>query len=531
MSVLAFKALSVAADKIPDRIFESLPGGYFTPGEKKKTKTNRRPLIDNRDNRSSRSEHRHSERDRRRSHRERTPPTDYSDASAYDDTDYEKEYRKQRRRRARSLGGNSSRSRSYSRGRHHHRNLDGQQAPDMDRSDRGRGGPDFPPPPTSEYKPYNPADYAAPAAGAAAAGVAAGTDYYDRRTSSARPDYDYGYPSQVNTAFRPRLASAPLLSPLGPLPLPPMGMNRPPSNLSYTPFSSTLNALTCPGSPFQTLFSPSYEPPAAYLLQQSGTNSPQPRPGTGHSSFAARYTPSAGYNPSPVNASVPPPNPGYTPYNPAEYAYTAPGNTYASPPPFYRQESRSQPSLAPNSNNQMAPYNDAYGRHGSTSSSRRRHHHQGDDKVHRARSADHRRSRSRVTDQVRDRFDSLDTREKDLAASAAGALAGGLVGHKLGHGTLSTLVGAAIGGLGGRELEKRHEKKKATRSASRASGQREPDRSRSRHRGRNEESRSPSRDRQRVDRFEEYSDDSDYDDRRGSSRRRKSSRKRRDSDY
>ena len=52
----------------------------------------------------------------------------------------------------------------------------------------------------------------------------------------------------------------------------------------------------------------------------------------------------------------------------------------------------------------------------------------------------------------------LDTREKKLAASAAGALAGGFAGNTVGHGRLSALVGAAIGGIGARELEKRNEK-------------------------------------------------------------------------
>lgn len=52
----------------------------------------------------------------------------------------------------------------------------------------------------------------------------------------------------------------------------------------------------------------------------------------------------------------------------------------------------------------------------------------------------------------------MDLQDKNLAASVGGALAGGFAGNKVGHGTLSTLIGAGIGAIGGRELEKRHEK-------------------------------------------------------------------------
>ncbi|KAF2190511.1 hypothetical protein K469DRAFT_721386 [Zopfia rhizophila CBS 207.26] len=370
MAALAFKALHLGADKIPDKVFESIPGGFFTPSEKKKRKSAR-------DSRH-RSEQRYNDRDRRRSRRNRISPTNYSDYSGYDDTEYERDYRDKQRRRAKSLGRsvspchrNLSRKRAMNRGRD--RDLDGE----MDRAERGA---EFAPSPSSYYRPYNPADYAP---------AAAGDEHYDRRASSIRPEYN-AYPAQ----------------------------------------------------------------PVAG------------RPGTAQSSSAARYTPAAGYAPSPVNTSVPPANPGYAPYNPADYASPsqsprrAPGNSYPSPPPFYRQASHSQPSLAqyPPPDNQLT-YLEPPSRHGSTSSSR--HHRHGDRKHHRTRSAGHHgRSRSRVTDQLRDRFDNLnlDSQDKKLAASTAGALAGGFAANALGHGTLSTVVGVAISGLGGRELEKRHEK-------------------------------------------------------------------------
>jgi hypothetical protein len=165
----------------------------------------------------------------------------------------------------------------------------------------------------------------------------------------------------------------------------------------------------------------------------------------------------------------------YPAYNPADYSAKARDNAYASPPPFNRQRSNSQPSYAPyntyippsedqrltayDANNQPPP-----GRHSSTKP-RREHR-------HRARSADthsssrrdhddHRRSGSRMT-KVRERFDEqldrMDPREKGLAATVGGALAGGLAGRQLGHNTLTTLAGVAAGAFGGRTLMEQRSK-------------------------------------------------------------------------
>jgi hypothetical protein len=474
MAALALKAVGYGAEKIPDSLFEKIPGGFFTPAERKKIKKNR-------DDDRRRSEQRHSDR-RRRSHRDRTPPTDYSDYSGYDDTDYEKEYRKkQSRRRAKSLGRSYSHSRSLSRGRRPARedtDLDGE----MDRAERG---PEFLPPPTSEYRPYNPQDYA-PAA--AATNPAVSNQYYDqydgRGPSSAMPEY--GYPSQVNSASPPRFRSATvgavptLLTPTSansnssPSPyanlFPFKSMSSSPINYSSSSLllnSPTRYALQSCTSPFQRAFSPSYEPPLAALLYRSVTDSPQPQPQPMNthasvSSSAARYTPASAYAQAPVT-TVAPPSATYPPYNPADYASPSPTNRapvgyHPTPPPFYRQESRSQPSLPqyPHPTDHLA-YLEPPSRQGSTSSSHRRRH--GDGKHHRTRSADHHgRSSSRVTDRLRDRFENLDMADKNLAASVGGALAGGAAGRAIGKGTLSTIVGAAIGGLGGREFEKRHEK-------------------------------------------------------------------------
>jgi hypothetical protein len=472
MAALALKAVSYGAEKIPDSLFEKIPGGFFTPAENKKIKKHR-------DDDRRRSEQRHSDRGRRRSHRDRTPPTDYSGHSDYDDTDYEREYKKkQSRRRAKSLGRSYSRSRSLSRGRHQERtgtDLDGE----MDRAERG---PEFPPPPTSEYRPYNPQDYVA-----AAAATNQNYDQYDDRGSpSVRPEY--GYIPQVNSAFPPcfrsatvRVVPTPLISasansnpsssPYSNLP-PPMLMSSSPANYPSSPLllnSPTRYALSSSSSPFQRAFSPSYEPPLAALLYRSTTDSPQPQPMNTRasvSSSAARYTPAAAYTQAPVTtitAVTAPPTAAYPPYNPADYASPnpttrAPTGYHPTPPPFYRQESRSQPSLPqyPYPNDHLA-HLESPSRHSSTTSSHHRRH--GDGKHHRTRSAGHHgRSSSRVTDRLRDRFENLDMQEKNLAASVGGALAGGLAGNAIGKGTLSTIVGAAIGGLGGREFEKRHEK-------------------------------------------------------------------------
>ncbi|KAL5393634.1 hypothetical protein PMIN03_005040 [Paraphaeosphaeria minitans] len=467
MSVLAFKALDYGADKLPDRIFEAIPGGFFTPDHKRhpKSKTKRRPLLDTR----GKSEQR-DDRGRRRSQRERTPPSEHSGSSSYIDSDYDRDQRRQgRRRRVKSLGRSHSRSlsRSLSRGRHPQQRSSGfdgesNERLQMDR-ERADRGPQFPPPPTSEYRQYNPQEHASPP-------PATGGQYDPyRRAHSARQDQ--GYPPQVNTtASRNRSATLPVGRPT-PRPLQmlrsklrsrsPSNMSAPLHPLSPFPTFPTMKSLRT-GTPLGASFSPSYEPPLAALLSRPATNSPQPM-----SQTAARYTPGAGYAPSPMNVNSyipPPPTTGYTPYNPADYApsnagHPAAGNTYPSPPPFYRQSSRSQPSLAqyPYPDNQVAAYDSPPDRHGSSSSSRRHRHK--DDKRHRARSAgQHGRSRSRVTDKFRDRFESMDLHDKNLAASVGGALAGGLAGRAVGHGTLSTLIGAGIGAFGGRELEKRHDK-------------------------------------------------------------------------
>lgn len=487
MSVLAFKALSYGAEQIPDKFFEKIPGGFFTPQESKDIKQGRKDRKDEKNRERRQSEDRS---DRRASRRDRSPPSENSGDSAYDDdddtTDYERErvQRKRERRRAKSAARSFSRSLSRGRDDRRSRDLDGEYSDSraaMAQSEPGE--PYFPPPPTSEYKPYNPQEY--PSAPAQHGG----------QPSPAIPAY--GYSPQVNYFPRFRRATLPS-TPEHPTPVnscPPMLMNRPASSASsFHFFPPPLLHNLSRGTPVSAAFSPSHEPPLAALLQRLSTNSPKPvaaqpyyppaqssGPREGPRSAASRYTPGPGYAPSPaVNVAFPPPpigtnSPPYSAYNPSDYPPSHGGgfvgNTYPSPPPFGRQRSNSQPLYAPSDippyptyippsaeQQVMAAYDQPPSRRGSTKPRR-------EERRHRARSADSpsrsrndgRRDGSRMT-KVRERFDGIDLREKGLAATVGGALAGGLAGRQMGKSRLTTLVGAAAGALGGRTIADKRSK-------------------------------------------------------------------------
>lgn len=68
------------------------------------------------------------------------------------------------------------------------------------------------------------------------------------------------------------------------------------------------------------------------------------------------------------------------------------------------------------------------------------------------------RSVSSMRDRVSSRLEKLDDADKQVAATAVGALVGGYAGEKFGHGTFSTLIGATIGGMGAGALENKLEK-------------------------------------------------------------------------
>ena len=474
MAALALKAISVGAEKVPDKFFEKIPGGYFTPAEQKEIKKTRKERSD----RHERERHHSEERSSKRSSRqERSPPTEYSDYYT-DDTDYERERerRKRERRRAKSTG--TTASRGLSRGRHsrHSSDLDGQHSPPRDMAQPQQGQPYFPPPPTSEYKPYNPQEYAP-------------SPVQDHRPS-ATPTY--GYSPQVNNLSSFRRATLATM-PEHPTPAnscPPMLRSRTTST-SSTPFSFQPHLLRTlsRGSPVSAAFTPSYEPPLAALLQRPLTNTPKPAPaeprgvtldyGQRDAPRSSRYIPGPGYAPSPaVDAPIPPPpvgsNSPMNPYHHTEFPATGAGYQ-PSPPPFSRQRSNSQPTFAPafapvpsavyptyippSAEQPVVAYNDSQPRSRRESTKpRREHRHRArsvDSHSHQSRSSkDHRRDDSRMT-KVRDRFDSMDLREKSLAASVGGALAGGFAGRSLGKSRLTTLAGAAAGALGARQIATR----------------------------------------------------------------------------
>jgi hypothetical protein len=478
MSVLALKAIDYGAEQIPDKFFEKIPGGFFTPEEKKrrKDKKDKKDKQERADRARHRSEQRPSQRSSRRNH---SPRDDYSDYSAYDDTDYEYERdrrKKDRSRRAKSAGRSSSRS--LSRGRHHRHSsdLDGQYSDTRDMAHAEPGGPYFPPPPTSEYRPYNPQDYAS------------GQPQGDYRPSS--PGQPYGYPPQVNDSSRSLSATVPPVTafstpvPTPPMTCPPTLMSSPWSNLPTPPTPTPqlpMFDFLRRGTPLSATFSPSTDPPLAALFSRPRTNIPKPAAGPPHSSAsAARYTPGPGYAPSPpVNTNIPAPpiasSSPYAPYNPSEYTsnaggYQAPGNAYPSPPPFNRQRSNSQPAsppyptyIPPSADQRMAAYDSTNQPSSRRSSTKPRREHR-----HRARSADthssrkendpHRRDSSRMT-KMRERFDDGFLREPSgLAAAVGGALAGGLAGRQLGKSRLTTIAGAAAGALGGRAIADKRSK-------------------------------------------------------------------------
>lgn len=359
MSVLAFKAIGYGAEQIPDKFFEKIPGGFFKPEEekKKKGKNSRSPPKEK------------SSRNSERSRREHSPQNDYSDYSGHD-TDYEKEQSRKERRRRKSTGRSTSRSLSRGRDKQRSRNLDGEYSDrDMAYAEQGQGqGPYFPPPPTSEYRPYDSQEHASR------------PSQDDYRPMSAQPQH--GYPTQVNSPFRSRSATVPMMA-SHPSPVnscPPLLLKTPFPN-SPSPFAGLQPHLfdhLRRGTPISASFSPSYEPPLAAILHRPPTNTPQPayaqtfptqpsvnrRDGTSppavaygdeaahryeemqhakagqaqqaRSGSAARYTPGPGYAPSPVvmpAATIPPPPVGvnsppvgtsapYAPYNPATYAPT-----------------------------------------------------------------------------------------------------------------------------------------------------------------------------------------------------------------
>ncbi|CAN9128636.1 unnamed protein product [Alternaria alternata] len=451
MAALALKAISVGAEKVPDKFFEKIPGGYFTPAEQKEIKKHRKERSD----RHERERHHSEERSSKRSSRqERSPPTEYSDYYT-DDTDYERERerRKRERRRAKSTG--TTASRGLSRGRHgrHSSDFDGQHSPPRDMAQPQQGQPYFPPPPTSEYKPYNPQEYAP-------------SPVQDHRPSATPA---YGYSPQ-------------------PAPAEPRGVT----------------------------------------LDYGQRDAPR----------SSRYIPGPGYAPSPaVDAPIPPPpvgsNSPMNPYHHTEFPATGAGYQ-PSPPPFSRQRSNSQPTFAPafapvpsavyptyippSAEQPVVAYNDSQPRSRRESTKpRREHRHRArsvDSHSHQSRSSkDHRRDDSRMT-KVRDRFDSMDLREKSLAASVGGAAAGALGARQIATRSRSRSDRHSTSRSRSRSRTRAHERERSKGPGLRARSRSVIDRFRSKSRGHDDRDsrRDDRRDRdRRPDHGYDYGrDDYDY---------------------
>lgn len=192
MAGLALKAISYGAERIPDRFFESIPGGYFKSQEEKEEKK-RRKREKERTKRRAQSEG----RDRRRRSPSATDSDYYTEDYHTEDSDSE---RRRRTRRSSDAGRGHDRGRDRDRKhRHHHhhkdrswtRGQDFRESPPYASRVAPLGGqqhPYIPPPPVqpaaafppahvasenyahpqpynaahNHYtaKPYNPADYA-----------------------------------------------------------------------------------------------------------------------------------------------------------------------------------------------------------------------------------------------------------------------------------------------------------------------------------------------------------------------------------
>ncbi|KAE8848219.1 hypothetical protein PTNB85_02062 [Pyrenophora teres f. teres] len=240
MAALAFKAISYGAEQIPDKFFEKIPGGFFTPAEQKEIDKHRK---NNKNKGNSRKERRQSEEPsaRRSSRRERSPPTEYSDYYT-DDSEYEREREQKKRERRRAKSAAKASSRSLSRGRHsqHDSDLDGQYSDTRDMAQPGHGQPYFPPPPASEYRPYNPQEYA-PSPVQDHRSSATPAYGYPPKPAAPQPyggtqDYGQHETSRAAARYTPDAGYAPSPVADAPIPPPPVGSNSPMNPYHHTDF-------------------------------------------------------------------------------------------------------------------------------------------------------------------------------------------------------------------------------------------------------------------------------------------------------
>ncbi|KAF1991643.1 hypothetical protein K402DRAFT_400355 [Aulographum hederae CBS 113979] len=431
MAALALKAIAYGAENIPDSVFEALPGKYF----KKKEEKRRR-----------RAESRRRQRDSEESRRSGRTRSLSRSASEWSDDD------KHTRRPRSSHDKHSGRAKSLGRRpRSRDRSRDWSPIP-RDESISGAyeyGGPmsgmpspnpipfyQQTPPPTSYqqpmspgaaasagYRPYNPADYAGHSA----------TENHDY---VHQPDNPYAYGQQQQPSHYPPQSPASSVSPL---------------TVPSTPAATDSSRVK---SPQANMNNPQY----------LGPNSP------GVSDWRDRASP---YDPRfPGNRSFPYTDTPYTPpYSPAAGAYST--NPYAAAAAAAGAAAGSNAATySPSPHDRRPVSRDLYeeddrGRRGrdrdASASPARRSDKKDKDSKDKKRSSTRSGRTARSKSRLREKAEKF--KQGDVGASAIGALAGAVIGneflgHQTGHKTLGTLVGAAVGGIGGKVLDNRNRKRR-----------------------------------------------------------------------
>lgn len=410
MAALALNALSMGAEKIPDKAFHAVPGGYFRPKEEKKKLEKKAKMHD----RGDRSESRSSRDDRRERHRERRKSDDYSASGSGSDTEDNTRRRKPQRpsRRNRRYTSSQNLERGYdsdgtAMARDQYQQSRGIPPP----SQPGEGGQYFPPPPMHAYE--DGPEYRQET-------IPPGVDPVFDGQSHFPPQGGPQYPKQTPNRFgSPRDDSAA-------------------SNERYQSYSPRAQAQTW--EPKRNSFNPGYTPHAGYANNYA----------TGYQQPSQQYyPPQAGPNQAPYN--MPPPqsdpsmNGAYPTYVPPQDTWTA-----SRSPSRDRYHSRRRSR----SRGGRSSYDDDRSRSRSRSRSRDQSRHRGRDSDRQSKSRN--RSRSMAA-QAKETLKS----NRDVASSALGIVAGGLIGNQVGRGNkFGTLAGAVLGGFGANLWEKKHADKK-----------------------------------------------------------------------
>ncbi|KAF2083207.1 hypothetical protein K490DRAFT_70043 [Saccharata proteae CBS 121410] len=306
MASLALKAIAYGADKIPDKFFESIPGGYYKPKEEKeRERRDRRKHRKDRDSKDKRRSHSEGR------HRKRSPsPSDTEyDQSDYPETDEESDHD---RRRSRRRGRDRDRDRAHDKkdrttalaeeeeflelpppknARSKSLGRDNRPYypphPKLDTSQPAPGAPPVQVRPFengehSPYRPYNPAEYASGPMGVRPPPPVA--------TSPQNGYYSPQNQSPATTTFPVRTSRASSVDSRGQIPAPyiPHANVYQPQQPSYSPSAYA----TAAGSPYSTS-SHSTVPTPAYVPQTSSPYNP---------GYSAAYAPVPhGYATQPVS--------------------------------------------------------------------------------------------------------------------------------------------------------------------------------------------------------------------------------------